>query len=211
MAPVQPRLIRRAFTVVEVLIVVAVIAILAGVLFPVLANARSEARKSTCLSNLHQLGSSIAMYSSDYDDHIPYSVDGFTLATDLLNPSSTDLDVVILSTMPRFEVVVQPYAKSVQILACPAEHRFEYNIEGDVNYFRTYGSSYSYAIYPAYMKWTIEDFSVPTQQYIASDIAPWHGGSDATSFRINELFADFHVKNVSWSDYLQSVVPYGLE
>ena len=47
---------RDAFTLIELLVVIAIIAILAAILFPVFARARENARKSTCQSNLKQLG-----------------------------------------------------------------------------------------------------------------------------------------------------------
>jgi prepilin-type N-terminal cleavage/methylation domain-containing protein/prepilin-type processing-associated H-X9-DG protein len=59
--------IRRAFTLIELLVVVAVIAILAAILFPVFAQAREQARKTTCLSNLKQIGLALTLYTQDYD------------------------------------------------------------------------------------------------------------------------------------------------
>ena len=59
------------FTLIELLVVIAVIAILAGILFPVFAKARSRARASTALSNLKQIGAALAMYTADYDEHLP--------------------------------------------------------------------------------------------------------------------------------------------
>jgi type II secretory pathway pseudopilin PulG len=50
---------------------IAIIAILAAILFPVFARARENARKSTCQSNLKQLGTSMLMYVQDYDERFP--------------------------------------------------------------------------------------------------------------------------------------------
>src|SRR5712691_2719094 len=61
----------RAFTLIELLVVIAIIAILAAILFPVFAEARENARKSACLSNMHQISSSILMYLQDYDESFP--------------------------------------------------------------------------------------------------------------------------------------------
>jgi prepilin-type N-terminal cleavage/methylation domain-containing protein len=66
---------RRGFTLIELLVVIAIIAILAAILFPVFARAREQARKSSCLSNLHQIGLGILMYAQDYDETLtPASV-----------------------------------------------------------------------------------------------------------------------------------------
>jgi prepilin-type N-terminal cleavage/methylation domain-containing protein/prepilin-type processing-associated H-X9-DG protein len=59
------------FTLIELLVVVAIIAVLAGLLFPVFAQARASARKSTALSNLKQIAAALPMYTADCDDHLP--------------------------------------------------------------------------------------------------------------------------------------------
>src|SRR3954447_14532228 len=59
---------RRGFTLIELLVVIAIIAILAAILFPVFARARDAARKTTCTSNIKQLGTAILMYAQDYDE-----------------------------------------------------------------------------------------------------------------------------------------------
>lgn len=63
---------KRAFTLIELLVVIAIIAILAAILFPVFAQAREAARKSTCGSNLKQLGTAMSMYITDYDEQFPH-------------------------------------------------------------------------------------------------------------------------------------------
>ncbi len=133
---------RRAFTLVEVLVVIAVIAILAGLLFPSFARAREQARKSSCISNLHQLGIGIAMYRSDYDGINPrhrscpdkpsdttcYSSSP-TIPTgpnetwwapyDNTKPSEPALPDSAYNT-PAKQGFVMPYVKSLQIFHCPS-------------------------------------------------------------------------------------------
>lgn len=62
---------KSGFTLIEVLVVVAIIGILAALLFPVFASAREKARASSCLANYHQIGIAIQMYAQDSDDKTP--------------------------------------------------------------------------------------------------------------------------------------------
>ncbi|MEN6545828.1 MAG: DUF1559 domain-containing protein, partial [Armatimonadia bacterium] len=63
---------RRGFTRIEWLVVIAIIAILAAILFPVFAKAREKARQSSCLSNLKQMGLAALSYAQDYDEMFMY-------------------------------------------------------------------------------------------------------------------------------------------
>jgi prepilin-type N-terminal cleavage/methylation domain-containing protein/prepilin-type processing-associated H-X9-DG protein len=64
---------KRGFTLIELLVVIAIIAILAAILFPVFAQARESARKTTCISNLKQVGMALLMYAGDYEETLPWS------------------------------------------------------------------------------------------------------------------------------------------
>ena len=61
----------RAFTLWELLAVVAVVAIGAAILFPIPCRSRENARRSSCQSNLKQIGLAFAQYTKDYDDKFP--------------------------------------------------------------------------------------------------------------------------------------------
>lgn len=65
------RIYRRGFTLIELLVVIAIIAILAAILFPVFAQARAAARKTTCISNNKQFTLGVLMYAQDYDETLP--------------------------------------------------------------------------------------------------------------------------------------------
>ena len=101
------RKVRSGFTLIELLVVIAIIAILAAILFPVFARARENARRSSCQSNLKQIGLGILQYSQDYDEKYPMANSHVVAATPQ-NPGG-------------WADASQPYLKSTQIFQCPSE------------------------------------------------------------------------------------------
>ena len=67
----RPPQSKKIFTLIELLIVVAIIAILAGMLLPALNKARNTAKKISCTNQLRQMGNALHMYTNDYQDYIP--------------------------------------------------------------------------------------------------------------------------------------------
>jgi prepilin-type N-terminal cleavage/methylation domain-containing protein/prepilin-type processing-associated H-X9-DG protein len=66
----------RAFTLVELLTVIAIMALLAAILFPVFSRARENGRRASCAANLKQLGLAFGQYCQDADEKLPLSTDG---------------------------------------------------------------------------------------------------------------------------------------
>ncbi len=95
---------KSAFTLIELLVVIAIIAILAAILFPVFARARENARRSSCQSNLKQIGLGVLQYAQDYDETLPSSWIGGAY------PGTA-----------RWMDLTQPYIKSTQIFNCPSD------------------------------------------------------------------------------------------
>lgn len=68
---------KRMFTLIELLIVIAIIAILASMLLPALNRARTRANTISCVNKLKQFGACLALYAGDNHDYIvPYTTEG---------------------------------------------------------------------------------------------------------------------------------------
>ena len=64
----------RAFTLVELLVVIGIIAVLVGILLPALSKARRAAQTASCLANLHTIGHGYFMYAGANKDFLPYAI-----------------------------------------------------------------------------------------------------------------------------------------
>jgi prepilin-type processing-associated H-X9-DG protein len=104
-----------AFTLVELLIVIGILALLAAILLPVFFQTREAVRKSGCLSHVHQLGVATTMYLQDYDEVFPLV---------LYVPGD--------EPVPRRELysvfdLLHPYVKIGGVTECPTEPKaFDY-------------------------------------------------------------------------------------
>jgi prepilin-type N-terminal cleavage/methylation domain-containing protein len=212
--------VRRAFTLIELLVVIAIIAILAAILFPVFAQAREAARKSTCVSNENQCGKALMMYVQDYDELYPtYDYAGTGGPSGMWSCDSAEAGNIQQMLHPQMNgtaraasgkaawhggwaVVSMPYIKNVQALRCPnmskgwpgpSNHDWCVTtyISPALNFHSNYGTAREGA--------ALASFEFPAEVALLMETWSLHGApawTDWTS-QIWEgpvLFADGHVK-----------------
>lgn len=100
--------LRRGFTLVELLIVLAILAILAGMLFPVFAAARRSAQASACLANFRGATRAAGLYTADYDDAL------FPMRYATGEGTDPALD-------PAWPQLLRPYAGGAGTFDCPTD------------------------------------------------------------------------------------------
>jgi prepilin-type N-terminal cleavage/methylation domain-containing protein len=113
----------RAFTLVELLVVIGIIAVLIAILLPALNQARYSARITACLSNEHQIGLAIQSYANDYKGAIPYGPNApFATATNFYPRTGVVTSLISLQSGAPvgLGLLLQSYlAKSPRVMFCP--------------------------------------------------------------------------------------------
>jgi general secretion pathway protein G len=187
-------------------------AILAAILFPAFSAARGSARKTTCLSNLHQIGLSIGAYTQDYDGLLPFAVNPSDRAHPDRWSDNPDFQAAI-PILPQLHEILQPYLKSRDDFHCPSDAGLHFHdpfpgweLDASPSSYAVFGTSYFYRTKLAAEHARMSTLNSPSGTTVLSDAdGKWHGSTDHLLFetaelRYNALFADTHVKSISHQD-----------
>ena len=159
------------FTLIELLVVIAIIAILAAILFPVFARARENARRSSCQSNLKQMGLGVLQYIQDYDEILPGSLQ------DVPGSAPPQGGYLVGGTYWTWFQLIYPYTKSTQVAICPSSsapnatpHRGNYAANGVAMFAPAGGASDAWAD-TGVVKDSV--FVAPAATYLLMDGGQW--------------------------------------
>jgi prepilin-type N-terminal cleavage/methylation domain-containing protein/prepilin-type processing-associated H-X9-DG protein len=100
---------RRGFTLVELLVVIAVVAILAALLLPALSRTRESARRAACVSNLRQIILAAWMHVDEHEDSCPAQPGGDGVAVRAAGGDGTN-----------YYDVLMPYVNHPRVWLCPS-------------------------------------------------------------------------------------------
>ena len=112
---------RGGFTLLEILVALAIIAILSSMIFPVFTLVRENGRRTACLGNLHQLGLALTQYAHDHNSLLPpynNNLDYCIVNRDVPPPSPS---VMLPERGKELVTVLTPYTKSTDIWFCPSD------------------------------------------------------------------------------------------
>ena len=158
----------KGFTLAELLVVVAIIAILAGILLPVLIQAKDTARMNACASNLKQLYGAFRMYMDDFNGHL----------IPICKPAPINADDSVLRPEPLLKYLTQPAVRPGEknpkrVWICPGDRGYG-NTPPRWFYTGEPRSSYQYP-YSAYLAWSthIDVQHGPTKAFTPRRAEQW--------------------------------------
>ena len=158
----------RGFTLIEMLIVVAIIAALAAIGYPLTQSVVGKSREATCLNRLRSIGVGLQTYLQEHGDKMPELVQGRATKT---------------GELPVLETVLLPYVDSADAFQCPADHK----------QFEKSGSSYFWnATQSGLHVSQLKLFGIqgrPDRIPLIYDKEPWHPN------KANFLYADMSSSN----------------
>lgn len=124
----------RGFTVIEIMVVIAVISLLSALTLAAFSLTRDNARRATCSSNLKQLYAASAMYAGDNNGLLPR----YTTASNVTTRRDSG-EATLPNEAHRLIEALAPYTRSKAIWKCPSDRMVAAaRTRGDIHFFTSY-------------------------------------------------------------------------
>lgn len=184
-----------AFTLVECLVVIAIISILAALLLPALSRARDQANRTACMSNLRQVNLAIHLYARDFDDMLPVLPEP--------NPYPNGVGAYYKQLVKGYLDLSGPASPREKVFICPSDRTIGSQISHAFTSYTFSGYEVSTGSTPRITGKKLDSISNPTKAALVGEWPAFFGGSwhplVAAAYRDakNEMsFADGHVSFV---------------
>ena len=119
---------RRGFTLIELMIVIAIIGVLIGLLLPTVGRARESARRATCLSNLRQVHQSFLVFAEQHDGRVPLGFRAGRMQFNSMIYSGTSKKFCLFGALYKTGILPRP-----EILYCPSNEDPQSNFNSELN------------------------------------------------------------------------------
>ena len=192
----------KGFTLIELLVVIGIIAILMGILLPVLSKVRVSANRTACRAALRDIGMRYLMYMNDSRNRLPF-VNSMPSQQPPLNNFPSIVTVLESSAQGSPKSYRCPADRIVGVgTGVPAGFNTYFDRETTSYEYNTLLGNLPYAGIPigefqrSPMGQTLFPNGKPTLLWILKDFAPFHG-TQSTAGAMNYLFWDFRVGDVA--------------
>jgi prepilin-type N-terminal cleavage/methylation domain-containing protein len=165
------------FSLVELLVTVAIIAVLAALLLPALSRAKESGRTTACQGNLHQIGIALQLYVSESGNRMPTLHD--QLAGTNFQTNLATIDTVLSNQLGSVKVLQCPSDETQVYLQTGSSYSWNSLVNGqDADHLQIMATSYALTKIP-----------------LVFDKASFHAAL-GSAHAVNYLYADNHIKNL---------------
>jgi prepilin-type N-terminal cleavage/methylation domain-containing protein len=177
----------RAFTLIEVLVVVGVVGLLLAIILPAFSRARETARRAVCVSHMKQIGVAVFGYAGVNEDTAP----------PIMEPMGTVAPRVLLSrpgSLVNLGMLLDDELADARVFFCPSQTEYSFNRRLEQLGRAYIGGSYTYAVNLPAGKSTkvgaVRHLALITDDFVARRGSKWGNGHFAHREGYNVLYTD---------------------
>ena len=207
---------KKAFTLLELLVVIVILGLLIGILLPVFGRVREAARRAQCANNLRQIGIAWYLYLEEHDEKFPQCsvgvTDEFNCAKETFGGKAGTVAIWAAEVRPLnryLDIYSENDKGAIEVFYCPSDRG---GLSTMIKEFEQYGSSYllnenilEYPISPPFSRRPLATITAPSSklflvnEVISSDAETtrsFHSGTKPAGYNAkrNVLFLDGHVR-----------------
>ena len=182
----------RGFTLIDLLVVIAIVGILSALILPVLGKAKEKARRTACLNNLRQVDRAIRQYADDWGDGLPVLPDP--------NPFPNGVGAYYKQLVKSYLGLNGPASPSEKVFTCPSDRLLQTRIGHAFTSYTFNGFEVALGAIPRITGQRLSGIRNSTQAVMAGEWPAFFGGSwhpvvdeDCSNAKDMLAFIDGHV------------------